>query len=210
MFFELERFSLDRIMDMEQRYRATLLNIVSGFKAANLIATRNAEGLTNVAIFNSVVHIGANPPYLGFILRPLEAARHTYDNIQATGQFTINLVSTEMIKVAHQTSAKYPEGVSEFEACGLTPQYTTQHKAPYVMESPLKLGLHFEEEHLIKANDTRLIVGKVVEMLLPPVLIQEDGFLDLQKLSGVSVAGLDAYYTPVFTKRMPYARAPKP
>lgn len=75
-------FTFDEIMRLPSRYRANLINKVSGFKPANLIGTKSKSGQTNLAVFNSVVHIGANPPYLGFILRPTTVERHTYENIK--------------------------------------------------------------------------------------------------------------------------------
>ena len=49
-------------LPMEDRKRIALINSLSGFKSLNLIGTINNQGQTNLAIFNSVVHIGANPP----------------------------------------------------------------------------------------------------------------------------------------------------
>ena len=97
------RFSYEDIMQWPSRYRGTLLNKVSGLKSANLIGTKSKEGSTNLAIFNSVVHIGANPPYLGFVLRPTTVERHTYENIRHTGVYTINQITTQIHQQAHQT-----------------------------------------------------------------------------------------------------------
>ena len=43
------------------RYRATLINSLSGIKTAVLVGTQSKEGVTNLAIFNSLIHIGAKP-----------------------------------------------------------------------------------------------------------------------------------------------------
>lgn len=52
-----------QIGNLEDRKRVSLINSLSGFKSLNLIGTiNNNQGQTNLAIFNSVVHIGANPP----------------------------------------------------------------------------------------------------------------------------------------------------
>lgn len=56
--------SLKDVLAMPDRKRATLMNYLSGFKSANLVGTTDAQHRHNLAIFNSVVHIGANPPYL--------------------------------------------------------------------------------------------------------------------------------------------------
>lgn len=190
---------------MEGRYRSTLINKVAGYKTANLIGTRSQSGLENLALFNSVVHIGANPPLLGFILRPTTVSRHTYDNLKETGCFTINMVVAEIHQQAHRTSGKYPAEISEFEACGLTPSYLEGFQAPYVGESPVRIGLTFLEEHQI-SNGTRLIVGRVEHLFLPIGVIAPDGDLRLEELQTVAIGGLDTYYTGVKLGRYGYFR----
>jgi flavin reductase (DIM6/NTAB) family NADH-FMN oxidoreductase RutF len=57
------------LLQMEQRKRAHLINSVGGFKNVCLIGTVDKIGQTNLAIFSSIVHIGANPPLISFIMR---------------------------------------------------------------------------------------------------------------------------------------------
>lgn len=52
------------IQAMDQRERARLINSLSGFKSANLIGTCDKQGLENLAVVSSVVHLGSNPPCL--------------------------------------------------------------------------------------------------------------------------------------------------
>ena len=198
-------FTFDAIMALPSRHRGRLMNKVSGLKPANLIGTQSKAGETNLAIFNSVVHIGANPPYIGFILRPTTVARHTYENIMETGVFTINQVTEGMHKQAHQTSAKYAKGVSEFGAVGLIPYLHEDFKAPFVYESPIKIGLSFVEEQLIKVNDTRLIIGKVEHLILPEDVLLEGGHIALERLGSVAIGGLDSYYSVDKLGRYGYA-----
>jgi flavin reductase (DIM6/NTAB) family NADH-FMN oxidoreductase RutF len=194
------------IEKMESRYRTNFFNTISGFKSANLIGTANEDSHSNLAIFNSVVHIGANPPYLGFILRPTTVDRHTYDNIKETGVYTLNHVHESFIEEAHQTSAKYDRNVSEFDACGFQKQILNDFHAPYVKESNIKLGLQFEEEHSIKANDTILVVGKVLHAYLDEKLISPDGSVDLTRSKTVAISGLYEYFKAVKLQKFEYAK----
>ncbi|MFM7014825.1 MAG: flavin reductase family protein, partial [Bacteroidota bacterium] len=119
----------DDLNSYDRFYRANLINSLSGFKSASLIGTKNEAEISNLAIFSNIVHLGADPALIGFVNRPREAAPHTLKNIEATGYYTINHISNEMIDNAHQTSAKYPEGKSEFEACGFTEEYSNNFYA---------------------------------------------------------------------------------
>jgi flavin reductase (DIM6/NTAB) family NADH-FMN oxidoreductase RutF len=202
----MKHITSDSIENMESRYRANLFNTISGFKSANLLGTSDDFGNTNLAVFNSVVHIGANPPYLGFILRPTTVERHTYENIKKTVFYTINHIHESFIEKAHQTSAKYDRKVSEFDACGFEEEYLDQFKAPYVQKARIKLGLQFEEEHFIKANDTILVIGKVLHAYLEDDLIGKDGSVDLEKAGSVTISGLYDYLKPSKLKKFEYAK----
>ena len=69
---------LSEINNWDRNYRVKFMNSLSGYKAAHLIGTANKNGDKNLAIFNSIIHIGANPPMMGFIMRPLSVERNTY------------------------------------------------------------------------------------------------------------------------------------
>lgn len=190
----------------EKQYRTNLINCLSGFRMAMLVGTQNQAGQTNLAIFNSTTHIGANPPLIGLIFRPDSVDRHTLSNIRATGQYTINSVPQKLVQAAHQTSARYAADQSEFEACGFEANYSELIKAPYVAESPLRYGLILREEVPIQSNGTFLIIGEVQEIWLKPEILEADGSLRPDKAQLLAVAGLDHYYVPSFLAALPYAK----
>ena len=68
---------------LPSRYRANLINGITGYKPALLVGTASAEGASNLAVFSNVFHVGASPPVLGLIVRPRPEGteRHTLDNI---------------------------------------------------------------------------------------------------------------------------------
>lgn len=79
-------YTREDIDNLKHIKRINLINSCSGYKSANLLATISKEGVTNVAVFSSVTHLGSNPPVLGFILRPTSIPRNTYKNIKETGE----------------------------------------------------------------------------------------------------------------------------
>ena len=200
------KITKEEILKFEKLYRADFVNSLSGFKSANLIGTISVEGKTNLAIFNSVIHVGANPPLMGFLMRPVSVERHTYNNIKETGYFTINHINKEIFKQAHQTSASYEKDISEFDACGLTPEYTETIKAPYVKESKIKIGLKFVEENEVKFNGTIFIVGEIQEIILPDEVVLTDGFIDIEKAGTITISGLDSYHETKRIARLSYAK----
>lgn len=199
-------FSKDRIENLEHIYRINLINSCSGFKSANLIGTKSASGLENVAVFSSVTHMGSNPPILGFLLRPLTVSRNTYDNIKETGFFTINHIAESFLEDAHHTSAKYSKEISEFEVTNLNSEYKNDFYAPFVKESPIKMAMKYVEEYAIKANGTILLLGEIQSLFVADDLIAPDGFIDLSAARVAAINGLDGYAVPTSQQRLSYQR----
>jgi len=200
-------FDSKKIERLDKKYRISLVNSISGFKSANLIGSIDRKGNTNLAIFNSVMHIGANPPLLGFILRPITVPRHTYQNIKETGVYTINYINSEMIDRAHQTGAKYEKEASEFTECGFEENYYKDFEAPFAAESNIKLGMQYREELPIESNGTRLIVGEIKHIIIEDeVFLMESGAIDLVAANATAIAGLDTYFSPHFLKKLPIPR----
>lgn len=202
----MQQFSLDSIGGMDRFYRANFINCLTGFKSPVLIGTTNQKGQENLAIFNNLVHIGANPAMIGFINRPREAAPHTLANIEATAVYTINHIQSSFLKQAHQTSAKYPEGVIEFERTGLTAQNLGNCIAPFVAESPVKFALQLREIVPIRFNNTFIIIGSITDVYLQSGLLEEDGCVDMQKAGVISSLGIDSYYSVNKEAKLAYAK----
>ena len=195
---------------LPKRQRAAFINSLSGYKSANLVGSRNAEGHTNLAIVSSVFHLGADPALMGFISRPPSVDRHTLNNIEATGFYSLNHVHEDIVEPAHQTSARYPEDVSEFEATGLSPLMGDICKAPFVGESRIRLGMALREMKSIELNGTVLVIGEIIEIHLPEGAMGEDGFVDIEAHGTVAVSGLDSYHAGQKLCRLSYAKPDQP
>ncbi|MBT6161271.1 flavin reductase [Flavobacteriaceae bacterium] len=198
--------TLSDIEAQDKIYRLNLINSVSGYKSAQLIGTRSEAGKENLAVFSSVIHLGSNPPYIGFILRPTTVPRHSYSNFKAHGSFSLNAITADQIAAAHHSSASYPEGISEFEKTGLVAETKAGTHIPFVKGSPIQLLCSYENEYLIKENNTLLIVGMIQELFIDEGLLLEDGWVQLDKGKIVSINGLDGYALPQLLDRFPYAR----
>ena len=197
------------IAEMDKIYRLNLINSITGYKSAQLIGTQNNAGATNLAVFSSVIHLGSNPPLIGFILRPTTVPRHTFANLKETGVFTLNHISASHIEDAHHTSAKYPEEISEFDQTQFTPVHKAGWEAPYVGEAPIQIGCRYCNEYHISENDTHLVVGQMEHLYLEKQLLGDDGWVQLDKGNIVAINGLDGYALPKLLARYPYARPKK-
>ena len=202
-------YTRDQINDLEKIKKINLINSCSGYKSANLIGTISKEGITNVAVFSSVTHLGSNPPTLGFILRPTTVPRDTYKNILESGIFTINHIFEDIIEDAHHTSAKYEEAISEFDITTLEDEYYNDCIAPFVKGSPVQMEMKFVEEYHIKSNNVIHIIAEIKNLYVKDDILNEDGFLDLAKGKVAAINGLDAYAIADNNTRFNYQRPKK-
>lgn len=192
----------------EQRKKAALVNCLSGFKSANMVGTYSSDKKSNLSIVSSCFHIGASPALMGLIIRPstTERDRHSLENILETGVCTLNHVSLEIIEKAHQTSARYPRGISEFDEVGLTECFRENFLAPYVAESPVQIGLSLREHQHLSINGCELLILEIQHLYTCEEWIMNDGFLDIEAAGTTALSGLDSYHKSLRISRLSYAK----
>jgi flavin reductase (DIM6/NTAB) family NADH-FMN oxidoreductase RutF len=201
---------LDRcaIEQLEKRRRAALINSLPGFKPVVLVGTVSPQGDTNLCVVNSCFHVGASPALLGMIIRPAPEGtdRHTLHNILSTRHYSLNAVSTTMAQRAHHTSARFRRDQSEFDECGFESATIGGTPAPFVSESPLKIGLCLQEHQPLAVNGTHLVIGSIEQLSFADDVWRDDGTLNLAGMDLVVGAGLDGYHDVGSGRRFAYAK----
>jgi len=197
---------------LDKRQRVALVNSLPGFKPVVLVGTVNRESLTNLCVINSCFHVGADPALMGMIIRPAPEGteRHTLENILATKTYSVNAVTSAMAQRAHHTSARFTRNQSEFDSCGFTELWYQGFTAPFVSESPLRLGLKLAEHLPLTINGTHLIIGSIEQVYVSDHAQRSDGSLDLQSIDIVAGVGLDAYHSVGTGQRFTYAKPDRP
>ncbi len=104
-----------------------------------LVSTVDAEGNVNLSPFSFFNAFGANPPIV--VVSPAfrgsdGTPKHTYDNILATGEFTVSAVSFDMTEQISLASSNYDRGVDEFVKAGFSRLIPDRVAPPGVAESP--------------------------------------------------------------------------
>lgn len=135
------------------------------------IGTRREGGANNLAPFSFFNMVSSRPPIVMFSAgRHRDRPKDSASLAEEAGEFTVNIVSEEVVEAMNATSFGYPADVDEFEMCGLTPLTGRVVSAPLVAESPANL-----ECRVIRVLDleggTRVVFGEVVAVhVLPEVL----------------------------------------
>jgi flavin reductase (DIM6/NTAB) family NADH-FMN oxidoreductase RutF len=186
--------------------KVQLITSLPGPKPICLLGTRSRDGVSNLAPFSSITHLGSSPALIGFVTRPDTVERHSLTNILDSGSWTLNHINPAIIAQAHQCSAKYPAHISEFAATGLTEQNYSGFEAPAVKQAHIKFGLTLQEVIPIKTNDTKLVVGSVEWIDLDERFLLDSGGIDLCAAQSMASTALDTYFTLTSPQSFPYAR----
>jgi flavin reductase (DIM6/NTAB) family NADH-FMN oxidoreductase RutF len=131
------------------------------------VSTISREGVHNLAPFSFFTGVSSKPPTILFVAGRHDDGRKkdTLVNVEATGQFVVNVVPEALAEAMNITATEYPYGISEFGKAGLTPQPSERVAPPRLKESPI----HFEcERHEIlhvgvdAVGGGAIVVGRIV------------------------------------------------
>ena len=197
-------FDLTKLEALPKRERAHLVNNLCGLRSANLVGTSDGHN-DNLAIFNSVMHLGSNPPLLGIVFRPLTVERHTYNNIKKTKYFSVNQIIDTITNNAHQTSAKFENKQSEFESCNIESLHREGCVVPFVKESNIQMLCTYSKEHLLE-NDCILLTATIERFWVNSASINKSYWLNHEEASSSAIGGLDTYYKVSLIDRYSYAQ----
>jgi len=182
-----------QLLEADKNWRINFINSLFGYKNLNILITRSSDGIYNAAIFNSGLHIGSSPPYIGFLLRPTKVPRHTYENLLSYPYATMNVISETTYRQAHLTHHHIPREKSELDYAGLKVEWVKDIPIPFLQDSPIRAYLRFSEEHFLRVNQTRLLIFAILWVDVRGE-VAPDGFIALDSLGVVAGSGCDAYY----------------
>ena len=162
------------------------------------VSTLSADGVRNLAPFSFFTVASSNPPILAFapMVRGGERPKKdTLVNIEATGEFVVNIVSEDIGAKMNLTAGEYPPDVDEFQLSGLTPAASDLVKPPRVAES--RVSMECKVHQLIPVSDKllggTLVLGEVVRFHVADGLMNEICVVDPDKLNTIGRMGGPVY-----------------
>lgn len=106
-----------------------------------LVSSLSPDGVPNLAPFSFFNGVCSRPPIVAFsaVVRSDGQRKDTLRNIEATGEFVVNIVSEDFTVAMNRCSEDFPPGVDEFEVSGLTPEPATIVRPALVKESRIRM-----------------------------------------------------------------------
>jgi flavin reductase (DIM6/NTAB) family NADH-FMN oxidoreductase RutF len=162
------------------------------------VSTISADGVRNLAPFSFFTVASANPPVIAFVTAVRGGAnpkKDTLANIEATGEFVVNICSEDFATQMNQTAGEYPPDVDEFVLSGLTPVPSDVVKAPRVAES--RVNMECKLRQLVPVSDKplggTLILGEVVRFHVRDSMVNALCEIDADQLDAIGRMGGPSY-----------------
>jgi flavin reductase (DIM6/NTAB) family NADH-FMN oxidoreductase RutF len=161
-----------------------------------LTSTLSPDGRPNLAPFSYFMAGGANPPSV--VISPLTDRtgnpKDTLRNIEATGEYVINVVTYAMRERVNHASAEFPYGVNEWTEAGLTPAPAAKVRPARVLESPLAIECRLFQivPHGSGPLAANYVIGEVVYFHVATEVMR-DGVVDATRIDYIARMGAEWY-----------------
>ncbi len=126
--------------------------------------------------------INTIPPKTYISVRP---ERYSYPLIKESGEFVINLATTELCKAVDFCGVRSGRELNKFEQMGLTPMPTDELSAPMIDECPLSMECRVTEVIPLGSHD--MFLADILAVHVDESLVDQNGKLHLDR------SGLLAY-----------------
>lgn len=151
------------------------------------VSSVSEDGVANLAPYSFFNVFSSNPPTAVFSSNRAgkEALKKdTLENVEATRECVINVVTHEILWQMALSSKNFPKGVNEFEKTGLTPLPSDKVKAPRVKESPVQFECSVRDIYPLGEGGGagNLVICDILRIHLNEKIFDRDGKIDPQKL----------------------------
>jgi flavin reductase (DIM6/NTAB) family NADH-FMN oxidoreductase RutF len=176
--------------------RARLLTRVIAPRPIAVVSTLDAAGRGNLAPFSYFAPGGSAPLSCVFSATRdrLGQAKHTLDNIVATGEYVIHVATRALADRVNRASFEYPAGVDEIDMVGLTRLPSAHVRPPRIAESPVALECRLFQTiaHGEGPGSATYVIGEILAVQVDEAVCT-DGLPDETKMALVARMGADRW-----------------
>jgi flavin reductase (DIM6/NTAB) family NADH-FMN oxidoreductase RutF len=157
------------------------------------VSTISVDGVLNLAPFSFFTAVCPKPPTICFCnsIRSRDGSKKdTLRNVEATGEFVVNIISEDIATQMVACSGEFPPDVDEFEVSGLTPIPSDLVKPPRVKECRVQMECRLLQVVTVSSEPGggSLVLGQVLRFHLDDGIV-ENGLVDPDKLRPIGRMG---------------------
>jgi flavin reductase (DIM6/NTAB) family NADH-FMN oxidoreductase RutF len=155
------------------------------------VSSMDRAGLLNLAPYSFFTVASTNPLTLLFCPQTPEpgGAKDTLRNIEAVGEFVVNIVGEATAVAMNLTATRLPPGESEFAYAGVRPEPSTAVSVPRVAEALIAFECTLSQ--LVRVNDTAVGGGTIILGTVQAIYTHNDvydtttGYISHEKLQPI-------------------------
>ena len=158
------------------------------------ISTRALNGTSNLAPYSFFNAAAGTPPFVMFSSTP---RKNSLENIEATGEFCVNIATAELREAMNLSSAPFDADVDEFRATGLEPAQCRNIDVPRVAASPVGIECILNKVVPLQPASglpcqTTIVIGEVVGIHIDDAILT-DGRIDTARMRPLARLGYMDY-----------------
>jgi len=171
-------------LDADAAYRLLVGAVVP--RPIAWITTVSSAGLVNAAPFSCYTFVCNDPPVLAINIGRREVElKDTARNIEASGEFVVNVVSEDLLDAMHASSAECDAELSEVEALKLGVSPSRAVRPPRLSLSPVSLECRLDRTLELGRQRNALVFGRIVHFHVTDALYA-NGKIDSESLRPVA------------------------
>lgn len=121
--------------------------------------------------------VNSDPPMVSVSVRP---QRHSHDIIRDSGEFTVNLVSKDLLEATDLCGVRSGREVDKFELCGLRAvRADGLSHAPAIAQSPVWLAC--KVRRALPLGSHTMFIGEIISVGVQEELVDKAGKIDYAK-----------------------------
>ena len=150
------------------------------------ISTLSEDGINNLAPFSYFNMVSSDPPCVMFSTRrDNNTNKDTLNNVLATNQFVVNMVTKDIVEQMNQTAATVPSDIDEFKLTNLTTIPSSVVKPMRVRESLVHLECEKIHHYFITDKDGNetacVIIGQIKILHIDDEILDKNFKINLDK-----------------------------
>jgi flavin reductase (DIM6/NTAB) family NADH-FMN oxidoreductase RutF len=126
------------------------------------VTSQSQSGVVNLAPYSFFNAVGSNPLYVVISVgkRDNGAPKDTAKNIQANGEFVVNMVTEDLFDAMNISAANFPPDQSELDASNLATAHSVHVTVPRIAQAQVSLECKLFSNQALGENT--LIIGEIV------------------------------------------------
>ena len=154
------------------------------------ISSISEDKINNLAPFSYFNMLGDDPPHVMFSTRrDNDKNKDTLNNVLATKQFVVNMVTEDVVEQMNTTSQSIPADESEFDLANLTPIPSVKIKPMRVKESKIHFECELVHHYFLEGHQQGgacVVIGRIVMMHFDDSILLDDYKINLETYKPVS------------------------